>query len=131
MLLNINRGAAYIIGYQHYHSDDGGATKTPASLVGCNVYFTTKTADYLDDRADSGAYIQKTLVNLQGDDAANGYCEIELSPNDTKYQGNTTTFIDPNDYPYDIWVKEADGRPYKVDGGTVTINPSVTNRAGE
>ena len=123
MALSITRGTTYNLGYQHQTDGEN------ASLEGCTLYLTVKTAEYDSDAIDSSAVIKKTLTDADFTDAANGYTVIKLTDLDTAYKTGTTEYIDPGlDYIYDIRVKEANGYTYKRFEGDVTFDGSPTNR---
>lgn len=111
--LKINRGTTFAINYQHQHDGED------EPLTGATVFFTMKSDEYDSDSDDSDAAVKKTITDHT--DAAAGQTTIEIEPADTAN-------LEPGKYFYDIRVKEADGRIFKVDEGTVKLDGSPTNR---
>lgn len=113
--LKIDRGTTFIITYAHQH--DGVASP----LTGATVFFTMKISEYDADVSDTTAVASKTLSGASITNPTAGTTTIELQPVDTD-------LLTPGNYFYDIKVKEADGRIYKMDEGKIKLDGSPTNR---
>jgi hypothetical protein len=110
--LTINRGTNYDITLNY--KENGSA----ASIAGATVYFTTKSVESDSFLNDSSEKIMKTVTNHQ--DAPNGISLISLSAIDT--------YIPAGSYFYDVRIKLANGKSYKLVEGKLKIDGSPTNR---
>jgi len=114
MDITLDRKTNQDITFQYYESDG----TTPRSLVGCTVFFTVKKSEWDTDLTDTTAVLKKTITS-HTDDAA-GLTLISLT--------TTDTYVTPRSYHYDIRVKEADDKVYKVQEGRCVVDGSPTNR---
>ena len=112
--INYNRGTSFSMAYNHFRN---GEVHT---LVGATIFFTVKENEFDDSADDSTALIKKDITSH--DDAANGVSSIELLPADIGVA------IEPGKYHYDVRVKEADGKIYKMLEGRFILDGSATNR---
>jgi len=112
--INYNRGTSFSMDYQHFRNGEA------ATLTGATIFFTVKETEYDDSADDSTAIVQKTITSH--DDAAAGLSSIELEPADIGVD------VEPGKYYYDVKVKEADGKIYKMLEGRFVLDGSPTNK---
>lgn len=112
----INRETDEQITFQYYEYD--GVTKR--TLVGATVYFTVK--DNSSDTSDTDATALITKEVTSHTDAPNGLTIIALTPSQTN--------ITPDNYFYDVKIKEADLTVHTATSGRCQINGTPTNRVG-
>lgn len=89
-------------------------------ITGSTIRFTVKTAEYDEDWDDdpTGLIVKNVTSHT---DPTNGASEISIIPTDT-WQ------MTPGEYHYDVKIKTADNKVYKLDEGLFILDGSPTNR---
>jgi hypothetical protein len=88
----------------------------PINLTGCEVYFTMKNIDDIDERDDSTAIIKKTVSSF--DNAVWGIVSIELD--------NQETDLEPWVYFYDVQLKDISNKIMSIQKQRVKVIQDVT-----
>src|SRR5687768_6478528 len=94
-----------------FREEDG----TAYDITGMTVFFTMKRK-FSD--ADADALISKTVTSHS--DPTAGETTVALS--------NSDTTVTPGKYPYDLQIKDGDGKIQSTSTAYITILPDVTQR---
>lgn len=121
--LQIRRGDTAVIRVAVTRRDPDTGLVTAVNLTGAKMWFTAKRA-FKD--ADAGAVIQKgttntTLSGIEITNAALGFAEVTVDPDDTVDLAADTTWL-----YYDVQLKETDDRLSTVQSGPLVVSADVT-----